>query len=278
MRRQLSTPAIAAARHFILCAACLAVLTPIAYVIIASFKSIPDIFANPYGLPEEWQWDNYVRAWREARIGVTLTNSVITTTVSVAASTFLSAMIAYGLSRKDRPFATALYTLFVSGMLVPVQLIVLPLFVLLRELNLLGTILAIILPYTAMGLPLGVLILTPLIATLPRDLGDAARIDGANEWQIFTKVILPMLRPGLASVVILNGVWMWNEFFIPLVLALKPSTQTLPVGIISFVGTYSTEWGLIFASVVIAMAPVVIAYVMMSRQFISGLTAGATKG
>ena len=105
-------------------------------------------------------------------------------------------MIAYGLSRKDRPFATALYTLFVSGMLGPVQLIVLPLFVLLRELNLLGTILAIILPYTAMGLPLGVLILTPLIATLPRDLGDAARIDGgANEWQIFTKVILPTPRP-----------------------------------------------------------------------------------
>ena len=140
------------------------------------------------------------------------------------------------------------------------------------------TLFALILPYTAMGLPLGVLILTPLIATMPRDLGDAARIDGANEWQIFTRIVLPMLRPGLASVVILNGVWMWNEFFMPLVLALNPSTQTLPVGIMSFVGTYSTEWGLIFASVVIATAPVVIAYIAMSRQFIAGLSAGAMKG
>lgn len=278
MKRSASVPMVAAARHFVLCAACLAVLTPIAYVVIASFKSIPDIFSNPYGLPEEWMWDNYVRAWREARIGTTITNSVITTGVSVVASTFLSAMIAYGLSRKEKPLAMALYTLFVSGMLVPVQMIVLPLFLLLRGIGALGSLLAIILPYTAMGLPLGVLILTPLIATIPRDMGDAARIDGANEWQIFTRVILPMLRPGLASVVILNGVWMWNEFFIPLVLALKPSTQTLPVGIISFVGTYSTEWGLIFASVVVAMAPVVVAYVAMSRQFIEGLTAGATKG
>lgn len=275
---QLGAVAVASARHFVLCAASLAVLVPIAYVFIASLKTIPEIFANPYGLPEEWEWQNYVRAWREARIFVTLTNSVIVTSVSVIVSTLLAAMIAYGLSRKERPLAMILYTLFVSGMLVPVQMVILPLFVLLREIGVLGTLFALILPYTAMGLPLGVLILTPLIATMPRDLGDAARIDGANEWQIFTRIVLPMLRPGLASVVILNGVWMWNEFFMPLVLALNPSTQTLPVGIMSFVGTYSTEWGLIFASVVIATAPVVIVYIAMSRQFIAGLSAGAMKG
>ena len=171
-----------------------------------------------------------------------------------------------------------IYTFFVSGMLVPVQMIILPLFVLLRQMGLLGTLFALICPYTAMGLPLGVLVLTPLIATLPRDLSDAARVAGASEWQIFLRIILPVLRPGLASVVILNGVWMWNEFFIPLVLALNANTQTLPVGIMSFVGTYSTEWGLIFASVVIATAPVVVAYVVMSRQFVAGLTAGAVKG
>ncbi len=268
----------AAARHFLLCAASLVVLVPIAYVVIASFKTLPDFFANPYGFPEEWAWQNYVEAWKQARIATTLTNSVIVTAASVLASTFLAALIGYGLARKDKPLALALYTLFISGMLVPVQMIVLPLFVVLRELGVLGTHLALILPYTALGLPMGVLILTPLIATLPRDLADAARIDGAGEWQIFRRVVLPMLRPGLASVMILNGVWMWNEFFIPLVLAFRPSTQTLPVGIMSFVGTYSTEWGLIFASVVMATAPAVIAYVAMSRQFVAGLTAGAVKG
>ena len=114
-----------------------------------------------------------------------------------------------------------LYTLFVSGMLVPVQMIVLPLFVLMRDVGLLGTLFALICPYTAMGLPIGVLVLTPLVATLPRDLGDAARIDGATRVADFLRVVLPLLRPGLASVAILNGVWMWNEFFIPLMLAIK---------------------------------------------------------
>jgi raffinose/stachyose/melibiose transport system permease protein len=270
--------ALAGARHFMLCAACLVVLAPIAYVVIASFKTIPDFFANPYGLPTDWAWRNYVDAWREARISITLTNSVIVTATAVTVSTFLAALASYGLSRRDRALAMPLYTFLVSGMLVPAQMIVLPLFILLRQIGLLGTLMALILPYIALGLPLGVLILTPLVATLPRDLSDAARIDGASEWTIFLRIILPLLRPGLASVAILNGVWMWNEFFIPLVLALKADTQTLPVGIMSFVGAYSTEWGLIFASVVIATAPVVVAYVAMSRQFIAGLTAGATKG
>jgi raffinose/stachyose/melibiose transport system permease protein len=266
------------ARHGVLVAASLVVLVPIAYVLIASLKTIPEIFSNPYGLPHEWAWSNYARAWSEAQIGVTLTNSIIVTTVSVCASTLLAAMIAYGVSRRDRPLAMLLYTLFVSGMLIPVQMTVLPLFVLMRDLGLLGTLLALICPYTAMGLPIGVLVLTPLMASVPRDLLDAARIDGAREWQILFRVVLPMLRPGIASVVILNGVWMWNEFFVPLVLAVRPDVQTLPVGIISFVGMYSTEWGLIFASVVIATAPVVIAYVLMTRQFVAGMTAGAVKG
>jgi raffinose/stachyose/melibiose transport system permease protein len=171
-----------------------------------------------------------------------------------------------------------LYLLFISGMLVPVQMIVLPLFIFLRQIGLFGTLFALILPYTALGLPLGVLILTPLVATLPRDLSDAARVDGARELQIFWRVILPLMRPGLASVAILNGVWMWNDFFIPLIISIKASTQTLPVGIMSFVGVYSTEWGLVFASVVVSAAPVVIAYLAMTRQFVAGLTAGALKG
>ena len=103
-------------------------------------------------------------------------------------------------------------------------------------------------------------------------------MDGATEWQIYRRIVLPLLKPGLISVAILNGVWMWNEFFIPLIVALKPSVQTMPVGIVSFIGVYSTEWGLVFASVVISTIPIVVAYLLMTRQFQSGLTAGALKG
>jgi raffinose/stachyose/melibiose transport system permease protein len=268
----------AIARHGFLVVACLIVLVPIAYAVIASFKDVPEFFANPFGLPENWRWQNYVRAWTEAKIAVTLPNSIIVTALSVVASTTLSGLVAYGISRRTRPFAMALYVLFVSGMLVPVQMIILPLFVFLKAVGLFGTVFTVVFPYTALGLPLGVLILTPLVAALPRDLSDAARVDGASELQIFWRVILPLMRPGLASVAILNGVWMWNEFFIPLILSVKSSTQTLPVGIMSFVGVYSTEWGLVFASVVVAAAPIVIAYLLMTRQFVAGLTAGALKG
>jgi len=268
----------AIARHGFLVVACLIVLVPIAYAVIASFKDVPEFFANPFGLPENWRWQNYVRAWTEAKIAVTLPNSIIVTALSVVASTSLSGLVAYGISRRTRPFAMVLYVLFVSGMLVPVQMIILPLFVFLKAVGLFGTVFTVVFPYTALGLPLGVLILTPLVAALPRDLSDAARVDGASELQIFWRVILPLMRPGLASVAILNGVWMWNEFFIPLILSVKSSTQTLPVGIMSFVGVYSTEWGLVFASVVVAAAPIVIAYLLMTRQFVAGLTAGALKG
>jgi raffinose/stachyose/melibiose transport system permease protein len=268
----------ALARHLVLSLVSLTVLVPIGYVIIASLKTVPDFFGNPYGLPTEWAWDNYARAWDEARLSITLRNSVIVTVTAVAASTLLAAMISYGISRRDRWLAMPLYVLFTGGLLVPGQMVILPLFILLRRIGLFGTLLALILPYTALGLPLGVLILTPLIATMPRELVDAGRVDGAGEWRIFARIVLPLLRPGLASVCILNGVWMWNEFFIPLVLSLNVDTQTMPVGIVSFIGTYSTEWGLVFASVVMATAPVVVAYLALSRQFISGLTAGALKG
>jgi raffinose/stachyose/melibiose transport system permease protein len=265
-------------RHLLLLAVSAFLLVPIVYSVLASFKSVPDFFTNPYGLPGEWLWENYVRAWNEARIDITLPNTIIVTAVSVVGSVLLSAMIAYGICRKEKKLAALTYLLFVSGMLIPVQMVVLPLFILLKWLGLFGTLWALILPYIALGLPLGVLVLTPIAATLPRELIEAARMDGASEAQIFWRIVLPLLRPGLASVGILNGVWMWNEFFIPLVVSFRVESQTMPVGIVSFVGTYSTEWGLVFAGVVMSMAPIIIAYLLMTRQFVAGLASGAVKG
>jgi len=265
-------------RHLLLIVLSLIVLVPIVYMFFASFKSVADFFGNPYGLPTEWHWDNYTRAWQEAHVSITLPNTVFVTALSVLGSTALAALIAFGISRREKPLAIALYTLFVSGLLVPVNMVILPMFIMLKWLGLFGTLFALILPYIALGLPLGVLVLAPLAATIPRDLISAAEVDGATQWQIFWRVVLPLMKPGLISVAILNGVWMWNEFFIPLIVAFTPQSQTMPVGIVAFIGTYSTEWGLVFASVVVATAPVIFAYLLITRQFQSGLTAGAVKG
>jgi len=266
------------ARHVFLSLVSFFVLLPIGYMVLASFKTVPDFFGNPYGLPSSWAVDNYSRAWQEAHVSVTLPNTIFVTACSVLGSVFLASLIAFGLSRKEKPFAMALYTLFVAGLLVPVQMIVLPLLILLKFFGLFGTLFALIVPYIALGLPLGVLVLAPVAATIPRDLVSAAEVDGANPWQIYWRVVLPLMKPGLISVSILNGVWMWNEFFIPLIVAFETESQTLPVGIVAFIGAYSTEWGLVFASVVVSTAPVVFAYLLMTRQFQSGLTAGALKG
>ncbi|WP_171097692.1 carbohydrate ABC transporter permease [Ruegeria sp. HKCCD7255] len=269
---------VTSARTAVLILAAAWVILPLLFMVLASFKSVSEIFMDPFGLPSSWSFSNYKRAWDEANLSLTLPNTIIVTGTAVAASSFLSAMVAYGLSLKERKFSTGLYTLFVAGLLVPVHAIILPLFILLKTVGLFGTLFALIIPYIAMGLPLGVLVLTPLAASLPRDLIHAARMDGASEWQVFRRVVLPLLKPGLLSVSILNGVWMWNEFFIPLIIAFEPEVQTMPVGIVSFVGSYSTEWGLVFASVVVSTLPVVVTYFLMTRQFQSGLTAGALKG
>ena len=167
---------------------------------------------------------------------------------------------------------------FIGGLVVPVQLIIIPIFVIMRQTNLLGTIWSLVLVYSVLGIPLGVLVMVGFFNALPKDLEEAARIDGASHYQIFVRIMLPLTRPALAAVIILNSVWMWNDFFLGLILLTREDAYTLPVAIMAFRGSYMTEWGLIFASVIISIVPVLIAYVLLSRQFIAGLTAGSVKG
>lgn len=254
------------------------VLIPIAMVFLGSFKTVPEFFGTPYGLPEAFDPFNYIKAWDEANLHRATLNSLIATVLGVLFSTILASLAAYGLARYTFALRMPLRLLFVGGLVVPVQLIIIPIFVMFRQAGLLGSIWSLVLVYTVLGIPLAVLVLTGFFAALPRDLEEAARIDGANHFQIFWRIMLPLTRPALSATIILNGVWMWNDFFLGLILLTREEAQTLPVGIMAFRGTYTTEWGLIFASVCISVAPVVVAYLLLSRQFIAGLTAGSVKG
>lgn len=264
--------------HAVLIAVCGTVLIPIIIVFFGSFKTIPEFFSDPYGLPLSWGIDNYRQAWDEANLQIALRNSVVSTGLGVAISTFLAALASYGLARFRFSGRLGLRLLFIGGLVVPVQLIILPLFILFRDLHLLGDLLPLIIVFSVFGIPLGVLVLSGFFGVLPRDLEDAARIDGASHLEIFWRIMLPLSRPALAAVVIINGVWMWNDFFLGFILISEPNSMTLPVAIMAFRGTYLTKWGLIFASVIISAIPVVIAYLLLSRQFIAGLTAGSVKG
>jgi raffinose/stachyose/melibiose transport system permease protein len=257
---------------------CSFVLIPIVLVVLGSFKTVNQFFSNPYGLPDSFDFFNYRRAWEQARIQTTMKNSFISTGMGVLVSTFLACLAAYGLSRFNFPGRIPLRLVFIGGLVVPVQLIILPIFIMFRQLHLLGDIWSLTILYCALGIPLGVLVLTGFFAALPRDLEDAARMDGASHFQVFWRIMLPLTRPAIAAVIILNSVWMWNDFFLGFILINDQDSFTLPRGIVAFRGTYSTEWGLIFASVTISIVPVVFAYLLLSRQFIAGLTAGSVKG
>jgi len=276
--RRLRQPVLGILWYLVMLAASAVVLIPIVLVIFGSFKTVPEFFSTPYGPPLEFDPFNYQRGWEEANLQRATVNSVIATVLGVAVSTILSCLAAYGIARYAFRLQRTAQMLFIGGLVVPVQLIIIPIFIIMRQTGLLGSLWSLIVVYSVLGIPMGVLVMTGFFRALPKDLEEAARIDGASEFEIFWRIMLPLTRPALAAVIILNGVWMWNDFFLGLVLLTREASQTLPVAIMAFRGSYSTEWGLIFASVVISVAPVVLGYVLLSRQFIAGLTAGSVKG
>jgi raffinose/stachyose/melibiose transport system permease protein len=264
--------------HVTLLLACAFVLFPIVMVFFGSFKSTSEFFKHPYDPPISWALMNYRQAWNEANLQNALKNSIISTAFGVGVSTFLAALASYGLSRFRFAGRLSIRLIFIGGLVVPIQLIILPLFIIYRDLHVLGGLWPLCLTFAVFGIPLAVLVLTGFFALLPRDLEDAARIDGASHLQIFWRIMLPLSRPALAAVVILNGVWMWNDFFLGFILISDADSYTLPVAVMAFRGTYLTKWGLIFASVIISAIPVITAYLLLSKQFITGLTAGSVKG
>ena len=262
----------------ILLANAVLVLAPMALMGLSAFKSTREIFQNPFGIPTVWRFENFARVWVEARFALYFRNSVVVTLASIVVILVFGAMAGYALGRFRFSGNDFLYLYFLSGLMLPIRLGIIPLFILMRNLNLLDTHWALILTYAASGLPSAVFILTGFFRALPTDLDSAARIDGAGEWLIFRRVMLPLVRPALVIAAIYNLIPIWNDFFFPLVFIQSDRLKTLPLGMTTFFGQYYTDWALLFAGLTLAAVPVILLYVMLSQHFIRGLTAGAVKG
>ena len=254
------------------------VLAPMVIMGLSAFKSTREIFQNPFGLPGVWRWENFARVWVEAKFALYFRNSILVTIASIVIVMILGAMAGYALGRFRFGGNDLLYLYFLSGLMLPIRLGIIPLFILMRNLHLLDTLWALILTYAASGLPSAVFILTGFFRTLPSDLDSAARIDGAGEWLIFQRIMVPLVRPALIIVAVYNLIPVWNDFFFPLVFIQTDRLKTLPLGMTTFFGQYSTDWGALFAGLTLAALPVVTLYALLSQQFIRGLTAGAVKG
>ena len=251
-------------------------LYPLVWVLLNSLKRSDDLFEASWSLPRVWQWANYGAAWRYG-LGHYMLNSVLVTAVSVVAIVLLGALTAFVLTTHRFPARTALHAVILGGLIVPPEVSLFPLFKIMLVLGIYNTYLAMILPDIAYGLPFTVLLLRAYMMLIPQEMAEAAQIDGAGLLRCFWSIYLPMTRPALAAVALVQGMRVWNEFVFALTFISRNALRPLTVGLTTFGDSLQTNWPVLLAGLVISFLPVLVVFLAMQRQFMAGLTAGALK-
>lgn len=256
----------------------LMMIYPLYWLFMSAFKTNEEFFKFPYALPKEWTFDNILRAWEVANLGRAMINSTIVTISATLLTIFVGALTAYVLSRFSFRIKGFLMAFFLLGMLIPIHSTLVPLFTIMNKVGLLDTYLALILPYTSFQLPIAIFLTVAYMSSIPKELEEAAYIDGANYWGIFFKVMFPLSIPALATVAILSFLQYWNEFVFALVFINDSQLKTLPLSLSIFSDGYTTDYGLTMAAMAIAVIPTIIMYLIFQEQIMKGMVAGAVKG
>ncbi len=262
-----------------------ATVYPMLWMCVTSVRRDKDIFENMTGLPplNDLYWQNFSNAWTKGQYGQYFGNSAIVTVVTVALTVVLSAMAAYALARYVFPGSKAIFFFFLAGMMVPLQLWIVPLFFQMKSMHLLNSLPGLIAAYVASGMPFSIFVLTGFYRSLPSSLHESAVLDGAGEFRAFWSVMLPMARPGLITVAIFTFLSIWNEFFMAFMFLSGKGSEgirTLPLGLanITITSQYRSDWGMAFAGLVLMMLPTLILYALLQKQLTKGITLGALKG
>lgn len=267
-----------AAQYIVLILFGLVCALPIFWVLASSLKTTRELALDTFGIPTVLHWQNYVEAWTTGRFGQYFRNSVIVTVPIVAGSVGLSCLAGYGFARFKLPLANVLFYLFLLGLMVPFQSIMIPLFYILRDVGFLGTYWAMIVPSIALGLPFGIFFMRAFFLGLPQELAEAAKIDGASELEVFRWVMLPLAAPGFMSLAVFQFMGAWNSFLLPLIYMQKEELRPLVLGLMFFRSRFTQNIPLMMAGATIVMIPIIVVYVFFQRHFIQGMTAGALKG
>lgn len=258
------------------------VIVPFIWMIIMSFRTTGEILNDPYGLPTSLDLTNYHRLFFDPDIAFYryFLNSVFVTFFSLVLTVILSSLGGYGFGRSRYQFKYRgwLFAMLLFALFLPVQILYLPQFTMMSQYGLLNTLWALVLLYTASALPVSTYLMATYFQHLPSELEDAARIDGCNDFGMFWRVMLPLARPAVMSVIMLNSLHFWNELLLAITMVTRPENRTLQAAMMMFVGEHGSDYGMAAASLVSAMLPILILYFLMSDKFINGLTAGALKG
>lgn len=270
---------VATTAHIALILWSLLVILPLVWTVLSSFKSTQEVLGNPLSLPGQLRFSNYATAWTTAGIGRYFANTVIVVGTALVLVMILGAMCAYVLARFSFRGNRLIYYSMLAGLTFPVFLAIVPLFFVLKNLSLLNTLPGLIITYVAFALPFTVFFLHSFFKQLPGEVYEAAQIDGAGEWRTFFSVMLPMARPGMASVAIFNFLGLWNQFLLPVALNTDSNNYVLSQGMASFASQagYAVDFGALFAAVVITVAPVLVVYIIFQRQLQVSVTAGGVK-
>ena len=263
----------------------LLVVYPVFWTFYTSLKQDREIFLYPFKLPalNELAWANFANAWTRGHFGDYFFNSVVLTTATVVLTLLLAAMAAYALARFTFPGSRPLLFYFLAGLMIPLQLAIVPLFFQMKSMGLLNSRFGLLVVYVAFGLPFAIFILTGFFKSLPASLHESALIDGCTEFSAFRHVMLPLSRPGLITVGIFAFLGTWNEFFMAFMFLSGEGSETLrtlPLGLanITIVSQYKSDWGMAFAGLVLMLLPTMIFYIVLQKQITGGITVGALKG
>ena len=250
---------------------------PLLWMIFNSFKNNEEIFStNPFGIPTEFRFINYVKAWFEYDVVQYFSNSVFVTVATVFLTVCLAMMFAYAIARMDWKLSGVVKTYVSVGMFIPAQIILIPLVILVKDLHVNDTLLSVILPYVAFQTPFIITIFYGYLRQLPVEMEEAAAMDGASIYSIFLKIILPLVKPAIVSCALFTMLFSWNEFMIALVVIAKKELNTLPIGLVKFQGQFSTDWGAMAASLVISSIPTILLYLAFSQQIEKAVAAGSS--
>ncbi len=266
--------------HAVLIAYSLLALFPLALIVINSWKTRKAIFKEPTALPlgDSFSADGYTSVLTNSDFPLYFGNSLIVTIVSLGLILLLGAMAAHALSEYRFPGDSFIGIYLIVGIMVPIRLGTVALLELIVNLGLANTLTALILVYTAQGLPIAIFIFTEFLRSVSREIKDSARIDGLSEYRIFFEVVVPLVRPVIATVAVFSMIPIWNDLWFPLILSPGEDTRTVTLGVQQFIGQYTVNWGAVLASLSVAILPVLFMYVIFSKQLIRGITAGAVKG
>lgn len=253
------------------------IILPLTFSVFGGFRSSQQLSAKPVGLPDPWVWENYSRLLKSGQFWRNVFNSTKIALLTTAFVLPAASLAAFVLARYRFRGRELVYGLFTLGLLFPIAVAILPLFIVLRQVNLLSNPFGVALPQAAFALPISIVIMRPFFAAVPKSLQEAARIDGCGPWRLYWSVMLPLSRPVLSTVAVITIVTSWNAFLLPLLVLIEPNEHTLPIGVNNISAQYVTDYAVVLAYATLAMIPALFFYALAERQIIGGLTAGAVK-